>query len=71
MNEHFKVYSAPFGITQDVILAEAPARRAGAADTTLVVKGKVAYQACDDLICYLPVEATVSWTLRLKNASVR
>jgi hypothetical protein len=73
LNERFKVYSAPFRITQDVILAETPAlrARAGTADTTLVVKGKVAYQACDDLICYLPVEARVSWTLTLKNAPVR
>jgi hypothetical protein len=73
LNERFKVYSAPFRIAQDVIVAETPAlrARAGTAGTTLVVKGKVSYQACDDLICYLPVEAPVNWTLRLKNAPVR
>jgi DsbC/DsbD-like thiol-disulfide interchange protein len=73
LNERFKVYSAPFRISQDVILAETLAVRARAAtaDTTLVVRGKVAYQACDDLICYLPVEASVSWPLRLKTASDR
>jgi hypothetical protein len=73
LNERFKVYSTPFRITQDVILAESPVlrARAGTDGTTLVVKGKVAYQACDDLICYLPVEAPVSWTLKLKSASVR
>jgi Disulphide bond corrector protein DsbC len=73
LNERFKVYSAPFRITQDVVLAQTPASRAGvgATSATLVVKGKVTYQACDDLICYLPVEAPVSWTIRLKNTPVR
>jgi hypothetical protein len=73
LNESFKVYSAPFRITQDVVLAETttPRMRAGTDGATIVVRGKVAYQACDDLICYLPVEAPVSWTLRLKDASVR
>jgi Disulphide bond corrector protein DsbC len=73
LNERFKVYSAPFRITQDVVLTETQAAhaRAGTAGPTLVVKGKVAYQACDDLICYLPVEARVSWPVRLKSASVR
>jgi hypothetical protein len=73
LNERFKVYSAPFRITQDVVLTEKQATdgRAGMPGTTLVVSGKVSYQACDDLICYLPVEARVSWSLRLKSASVR
>ena len=73
LNERFKVYSAPFRITQDVVRAQTPASRASAGTTgaTLVVKGKVAYQACDDLICYLPVEAPVSWTIRLKEPTVR
>jgi hypothetical protein len=69
LNERFKVYSAPFRITQDVVLTETQAThlRTGTAGTTVVVKGKVAYQACDDLICYLPVEAAVSWAIRLKS----
>jgi hypothetical protein len=73
LNESFKVYSGPFRITQDVVLAETPTPRTrqGTDAATIVVRGRVAYQACDDLICYLPVESPVSWTLRPKDASVR
>ena len=62
LNERFKVYSRPFRITQDIIVSPDP----GANLESLVVKGKVSYQACDDLVCYLPVDVPVTWTLRLK-----
>jgi hypothetical protein len=63
LNERFKVYSRPFRITQDIIVS-AP-QRASASDEFLVVRGKVSYQACDDLVCYLPVDVPVTWTLRV------
>jgi Disulphide bond corrector protein DsbC len=63
LNERFKVYSRPFRITQDIILST-PART-NASDEPLVVRGKVSYQACDDLVCYLPVDVPVTWTLRV------
>ena len=61
LNERFKVYSRPFRITQDIIVAT-PAKLP---DNSLVVRGKVSYQACDDLVCYLPVDVPVTWTLRV------
>jgi Disulphide bond corrector protein DsbC len=63
LNERFKVYSRPFRITQDIIVST-PARP-NPPDKFLVVKGKVSYQACDDLVCYLPVDVPVTWTLRV------
>ena len=30
---------------------------------TLTIEGVMAYQACDDAICYTPVELPVQWTL--------
>jgi Disulphide bond corrector protein DsbC len=63
LNERFKVYSRPFRITQDIIVGPPP--RANLSDESLVVKGKVSYQACDDLVCYLPVDVPVTWTLRI------
>jgi hypothetical protein len=60
LNERFKVYSRPFRIAQDIIVSP----DAGANQESLVVRGKVSYQACDDLVCYLPVDVPVVWTLR-------
>jgi hypothetical protein len=62
LNERFKVYSRPFRISQDIIVA---ADAAGRPEGALVVRGKVSYQACDDLVCYLPLDVPVTWTLRV------
>jgi hypothetical protein len=69
LNERFKVYSRPFRIGQDVVVSPSQEVRARAKmpDATLTVKGTLSYQACDDEVCYLPVEAPVSWTLKLKT----
>lgn len=67
LKETFKVYSKPFRIAQDIVVAVSPDIRARAKTpgATLVVKGTVSYQACDDAVCYLPVEVPVSWTVAL------
>jgi hypothetical protein len=63
LNVRFKVYSRPFRIAQDIIVA--PESRTRRPEESLVVRGKVSYQACDDLVCYLPVDVPVAWTLRI------
>lgn len=63
LNERFKVYSRPFRIAQDIIVT--PDSPANGPMESLVVRGKVSYQACDDLVCYLPVDVQVAWTLRV------
>jgi peroxiredoxin len=67
LKETFKVYSKPFRISQDVVVSPSPDVRARAKtlDATIVVKGTVSYQACDDAVCYLPVDVPVSWTVAL------
>ena len=37
---------------------------AAAPDATRTLEGVIAYQACDDTICYTPVELPVTWTFR-------
>ncbi|MGH9314045.1 MAG: protein-disulfide reductase DsbD domain-containing protein [Vicinamibacterales bacterium] len=65
LNERFKVYSKPFRIAQDVVVStDARGNTPGA---SVVVKGKVSYQACDDAVCYLPVDVPVAWTVRLRS----
>lgn len=54
--ERVRVYDEPFSISIPVVLARD-------ARDSLTVKGTVRYQACDDLICYLPVSVPVAWTI--------
>jgi hypothetical protein len=58
--EHVPVYQLPFRLTQEVVVA--PAVMPG----TLIVTGVLKYQACDDVICYKPVDAPISWTVIVK-----
>ncbi len=64
LDETQSVYSARFRIAQEVTLAPAALRQARAAGG-LTVKGTLRYQACDDTICYLPVNVPVAWTVAL------
>jgi DsbC/DsbD-like thiol-disulfide interchange protein len=61
------VYSKPFRITQDVTVSPAAAQRVRQTGGTLVVKGTLRYQACDDKVCYVPKSVPLSWTLSLKS----
>jgi hypothetical protein len=62
------VYSKPFRILQDVTIAKAAtANRSGSRGGTVVVKGTLKYQACDNSICYAPVSVPVAWTLALQD----
>jgi hypothetical protein len=69
-NETFKVYNAPFQITQDVtIAATARMKQRAAAKETLVIPGTLDYQACDDLVCYRPDRLEISWKVELTPAA--
>ena len=60
LNETQRVYSKPFRIEQPIIVGrDAPA--------SLVVKGTIRYQACDDAICYLPQTIPVTWKVSVKG----
>jgi hypothetical protein len=63
------VYSKPIRIAQDVTIAATPAvlDRARTPGATVIVKGTLRYQACDDVICYVPVNVPVAWTIALKT----
>jgi hypothetical protein len=61
LKEHVAVYQAPFRLTQDITIAST-----AKAGQMLTVQGVFKYQACDDTICYNPVNAPVSWTLMIR-----
>ena len=51
----------------DVTFASAATLRQLGIDpaTSLKIDGTLRYQACDDVICYLPESRPVSWTIKL------
>ena len=51
------VYSKPFRIVQPV------ARKSGGGGEPLVLKGTLRYQACDEAVCYRPVDVPLTWTV--------
>jgi predicted dithiol-disulfide oxidoreductase (DUF899 family) len=54
----------PFTLVQEVTIPMSREIGALAAEpnATLTIEGALEYQACDDAICYTPVELPVSWT---------
>ena len=66
LKETVKVYDKPTRIAQAVTLALTPElRKRAAAGDKLVVTGSLAYQACDDKVCYRPETVPVSWSIAL------
>jgi len=66
LNETVKVYDAPFRVTREITLAlTRELRQRAAARETLTIMGELAYQACDDAVCYRPDAIPVTWTVRL------
>jgi DsbC/DsbD-like thiol-disulfide interchange protein len=53
LDERIPVYQKPF----ELML------RALVTDATKTLKGRLDYQACDDKICFPPVEVPLSWTI--------
>jgi DsbC/DsbD-like thiol-disulfide interchange protein len=68
LGETHLVYTRPFRIVQDVTIAKSRAvHRSGTRGSSLIVKGTLTYQACDDTICYAPVSVPVTWMLSLQD----
>jgi hypothetical protein len=60
-NEKVAVFASAFQLAQDITLDKSV--KPG---ETVVVAGKVTYQACDDRVCYPPESAPVSWTVNVR-----
>jgi hypothetical protein len=67
LKEHVPVYQHPFRIMQDVTLDPSREGTAALKDvTSLTIKGRFEYQACDDTICFAPQSVPLSWTVGVK-----
>jgi peroxiredoxin len=68
LNEHVQVYQRPFRIVQDVLIDASPQGQTALKDvTTLTIKGVLAYQACDDKLCFTPQSVPLTWTVTLRQ----
>ena len=61
LKEHVPVYQTPFRLEQTITIG--PSLKAG---DRVTVAGVLNYQACDDVVCFTPVSAPVSWTVTVK-----
>jgi hypothetical protein len=67
LNEHVAVYQRPFRVVQDLAIDASPQAAAALKDrTSLVITATLAYQACDDTVCFIPQSVPLSWTISLR-----
>ena len=59
LEERIPMYTTTFRVVQTTTLKTAP--KSG---ETLTIVGVLSYQACDDLMCYAPASAPVTWTVK-------
>ena len=67
LNEHVAVFDKPFRIQQDLEIDPAPQAVAALANqAAMPLSGTLAYQACDDKICFNPESVELTWTIGLR-----
>ena len=68
LDETVEVYSSPFRLTREVTLLSSPAAaKALAGREAVTIAGTLAYQACDDKVCYAPTKVPVRVEVQLKR----
>lgn len=68
LNEHVQVYQRPFRIVQDIALDASPEAQTALKDvTSLTLTGTLAYQACDDKICFSPQSVPLTWKVNVRT----
>ena len=68
LNEHVQVYQRPFRIVQDLLVDSSSASQSTLKGTSsLTIEGVLAFQACDDKICFTPQSVPLSWTIGLRE----
>ena len=70
LDERVEVYQKPFRLVQEVTIL-ATTQKLVAEQSELTITGRVAYQACDDKLCYTPQSVPVRWVLPLKSLDRR
>ena len=60
LKEQVLVYSYPFTLTMPITVGALPADM-----TRMRISGTLAYQACDDRVCYLPESIPLEWSVQV------
>jgi hypothetical protein len=67
LDEHVPVYQRPFRLVQELVI---DASRAGQevlkGVSTLTIRGRLEYQACDETTCFPPASLPMSWSVTLR-----
>jgi peroxiredoxin len=67
LKERVPVYQKPFRLTQELVLdGSAASQQALKGKDAITVTGVLAYQACDDKMCFNPVSVPLSWKVNLR-----
>ncbi len=66
LKERVQVFSSAFRLEREVTVMPA-ATALALTNPTLTIKGTLAYQACDDKVCYLPQTLPLTWTVAIKR----
>lgn len=68
LNERVPVFHKPFTLTQTMALnASREGQAALAGVETVMIKGTLNYQACDDKVCFTPKSVPVSFTVKVRG----
>ena len=68
LNERVPVFQKPFRLTQSLAVSTSPEHRAALAGLdAIAITGTLAYQACDDRLCFNPRTVPVSYSVKLRQ----
>lgn len=69
IQEQVPVFEGKFAITQEVTVSFSKVgdglRSLASSEKTIVIKGELKYQACDETVCYPPTAVPVQWQLQV------
>jgi hypothetical protein len=67
LNERVPVFQKPFRLVQELVLdGSRQGQAALRGKESVIVKGSLEYQACNDKECFNPVSVPLSWTMTLR-----
>ena len=67
IEESVPVYEGSFRLMRDVMVGQSRELGDLVKDGQLTIRGSLRYQACDDLMCYLPTTVPVEWTVSFEG----
>jgi DsbC/DsbD-like thiol-disulfide interchange protein len=66
LNEHVLVYHRPFRLALHIMVGSRAVTGTIGPTSSVVIKGRVMYQACYEKVCYLPASVPFEWSIRLQ-----